>query len=89
MPSFSPNFFYINKFYLRSLVPSLEPFWRHLVKLSGNKVVTCVRNAKKKPKTKQIGGTDFIVSEIKRVENYPDFEKLAHVIQCGLQGFIV
>ena len=24
--------------------------------------------------------TDF-VSEIKRVENYPDFEKLAHVIQ--------
>ena len=34
----------------------------------------------KKNKTKQIGGTDFIVSEIKRVENYPDFEKLAHVI---------
>ena len=31
---------------------------------------------------------DF-VSEIKRVENYPDFEKLAHVIQHGLQGFIV
>jgi len=23
------------------------------------------------------------------VENYPDFEKLAHVIQHGLQGFIV
>ena len=31
---------------------------------------------------------DF-ASEIKRVENYPDFEKLAHVIQHGLQGFIV
>ena len=35
-----------------------------------------------------MGVTDF-VSEIKRVENYPDFEKLAHVIQHGLQGFIV
>jgi len=32
--------------------------------------------------------TDF-VSEIKHVDNYPDFEKLAHVIQHGLQGFIV
>ena len=29
------------------------------------------------------------VSDIKRVENYPDFDKLAHVIQHGLQGFIV
>ena len=36
----------------------------------------------------KIGVTDF-VSEIKRVENYPDFEKLAHVIQHALQGFIV
>jgi len=35
-----------------------------------------------------VGVTDF-VSEIKRVENYPDFGKLAHVIQHGLQGFIV
>ena len=37
-----------------------------------------------------MGVTDFI-SETKRVENYvyPDFEKLAHVIQHGLQGFIV
>ena len=35
-----------------------------------------------------MGVTDF-VSEIKRVENDPDFEKLAHVIQHGLQGFIV
>ena len=32
--------------------------------------------------------TDF-VSEIRRVENYPDFEKLAHVIQHGPQGLIV
>ena len=36
----------------------------------------------------KMGVTSF-VSEIKRVENYPDFEKLAHVIQHGLQGFIV
>ena len=34
------------------------------------------------------GVTDF-VTEIKRVENYLDFEKLAHVIQRGLQGFTV
>ena len=32
--------------------------------------------------------TDF-VSEIKRVENYPNFEKLALVIQHALQGFRV
>ena len=37
---------------------------------------------------KKIGVTDF-VSEIKRVESYPDFEKLAHVIQHGLQELIV
>jgi len=36
---------------------------------------------------KKLGVTDF-VSEIKRVENYPDFEKLAYVIQHGLQGSI-
>ena len=35
-----------------------------------------------------MGVTDF-VSEIKRVENYPDFEKLAQVIKHVLQGFIV
>ena len=29
------------------------------------------------------------VSEIKRVENYPDFGKMAHVIQYSLLGFIV
>ena len=36
----------------------------------------------------KMGVTNF-VSELKSVENYPDFEKLAHVIQHGLQGFIV
>ena len=40
-----------------------------------------------KCKTK-LGITDF-VSEIKRVENYPNFEKLARVVQHGLQGFII
>ena len=29
-----------------------------------------------------------LISEIKSVENFPDFEKLTHVIQHGLQGFI-
>jgi len=37
---------------------------------------------------KKLGVTDF-ASEIKCVENYPDFEKLTHIIQHGLQGFIV
>ena len=39
-------------------------------------------------KRKKTGVTEF-VSEVKRVENYPDFEKLAHVIRHGLQGFMV
>ena len=34
---------------------------------------------------KKLGVTSF-VSDIKRVENYPDFDKLAHVIEHGLQG---
>ena len=34
---------------------------------------------------KKLGVTDF-VSEIKSVENYPDFEKLTHVISQGFQG---
>ena len=34
---------------------------------------------------KKVGVTDF-VSEVKSVENYPDFEKLAHVISHGFQG---
>ena len=42
----------------------------------------------KMQKKKKLGVTDF-VSEIMRVESYPDCEILAHVIQHGLQGFIV
>ena len=38
-------------------------------------------------KTK-MGVTDF-VSEIKHGENYPEFKKLAYVIQHGLLWFIV
>ena len=34
-------------------------------------------------------GVNDFVSEIKRAENYPDFEKLAHVTQHGLQEVIV
>ena len=34
---------------------------------------------------KKLGVTNF-VSEIKRVETYPEFEILTHVIQHGLQG---
>jgi len=37
---------------------------------------------------KKLGVMDFL-SEIKNAENYPDFEKLVHIIQHGLQGFIV
>ena len=34
-------------------------------------------------------GVTAFVSEIKRVLNYTDFEKLSHIIEHGLQGFIV
>ena len=37
---------------------------------------------------KKLGVTVF-VSEIKCVVNYTDFEKLSHIIEHGLQGFIV
>ena len=37
---------------------------------------------------KKMGVTVF-VSEIKLVVNYTDFEKLSHIIEHGLQGFIV
>jgi len=40
-------------------------------------------------KRKKKLGTTYFVSEIKRVENNLDFEKMAHVIQHGLMGFIV
>ena len=36
---------------------------------------------------KKVGVTDF-VSEIEPVENYPDFEKLTHVIYHSLQGLL-
>jgi len=39
-------------------------------------------------KKKKLGVNNF-VSEIKHVKNYLYFEKLAHVIQHGLRGFIV
>ena len=34
-------------------------------------------------------GVTVLVSDIKRVVNYTDFEKLSHIIEHGLQGFIV
>ena len=37
---------------------------------------------------KKLGVTVF-VSEIKHVVNYAYFEKLSHIIEHGLQGFIV
>ena len=37
---------------------------------------------------KKLGVTVF-VSEIKRVVNYTDFEKLSHIIERVQQGFIV
>ena len=37
---------------------------------------------------KKLGVTVF-VSEIKCVVNYTDFKKLPHIIEHGLQGFIV
>ena len=38
---------------------------------------------------KESGVTDFVSEQMKCVENCYDFEKLAHVIQLGVQGFIV
>jgi len=40
-------------------------------------------------KCKKKSGVTVFVSDVKRVENYPDFDNLAHVIQHGLQWFIV
>jgi len=41
------------------------------------------------PEMRKKIGITVLVSDIKRVENYPDFEKLAQVIQRSLQWFIV
>ena len=38
-------------------------------------------------KKTEMGVIDFVL-EIKRLENYPEFQKLAQVIHHGLQGFI-
>ena len=48
---------------------------------SDNGLLVCVIQRKKKEKK--------FISDKKRVENYPDFDKLAHVFQRGLQWFIV
>ena len=42
---------------------------------------------KKKKKKKKMRVT-FFVSEIKRLVNYTDFEKVPHIIEHGLQWFI-
>ena len=41
------------------------------------------------PKCKTKLGVTLFISEIERVVNYTDFEKLSHMIEHGLQGFIV
>ena len=53
-----------------------------------NQIISYLSHKSKKKKRRKMGTTDF-VSEIKRVENNLDFEKLAYVVQHGLQGFIV
>jgi len=47
--------------------------------------IDCFKMYLRQEMQEKLGVTDF-VSEIKRVGNYPDLEKLAHVIQHGLQG---
>ena len=34
-------------------------------------------------------GVTVFVSEMKRVVNYNDFEKLSHIIEHGLLGFLI
>ena len=34
-------------------------------------------------------GITVFVSEIKRAANYTDFQKLSHIIEYGLRGYIV
>jgi len=41
------------------------------------------------PEMQKKMGVTVLVSEIKRVENYPDSDKLAHIIKHCLQWFIV
>ena len=41
------------------------------------------------PEMQKKMGVTVVVSEIKRVVNYTDFEKLSHIIEHVLQGFMV
>ena len=41
------------------------------------------------PKMQKKLGVTVFVSGIKRVVNYTDFRKLSHIIEHGLEGFIV
>ena len=41
------------------------------------------------PEMQKILGVTVFVSEIKRVVNYTDFEKLPHITEHGLQRFMV
>ena len=41
------------------------------------------------PEMQKKSGVTVFLSEIKRVVNYTDFEKLCHIIEHGLQRFIV
>jgi len=68
---------------LRTFARKFSSRWIFLKFLlqSNNELLVSVKQSK-------LGVTDF-VSEIKRVENYPDFEKSAHVLQHALQGYIV
>ena len=41
------------------------------------------------PEMQKKFGVTVFVSEIKRLVNYTDFEKLSHIIEHSLQGFTV
>ena len=41
------------------------------------------------PEMQKKFGVTVFVSEIKRVVNYADFEKLSHIVEHSLQGFTV
>ena len=41
------------------------------------------------PEMQKKFGVTVVVSEIKRLVNYTDFEKLSHIIEHSLQAFIV
>ena len=41
------------------------------------------------PKMQKKNGATVFISEIKRVVNYTDFEKLPYIIEHGVQRFLV